>query len=179
METGIFFNRNEYVKRAEVAYSVDKALWSTRYSGVFYSDSLIKKLDGYNNLLNQKYNSLDSNMEDLKSNSFGGQLTFLDAVSRKNILYEKLGVRINRDITLSNSRVSLISGNLAKVTFNYNLNTKMYIRNTNNSSSNSGMISFFVKKINDKWLIYNQEETIKTKTIGKLNMVWDYESRPK
>lgn len=172
-----YLKPNEYVKRAEIAYSVDKALWNTKSSGVFNYNGIVNQLNQFSSQLNQKYNLTDSNIDDLKGQVFGGELSFLDIVSRRNALYEKLGVKINRNLILSNSRVSLMANNLVKVTYNYNLTTKMFIRNTNNSSVKNGMLSYFLKNVNNDWLIYSQEETINTQTLGKLNLVWDYEGK--
>lgn len=179
---GNLLKPDEFVTRAEISYSVDKMLWSKKNSGLINIQELYKILNNYTDILNLKYVTKDSNVDDLKEMSYGGQLNTLTMISKKNALYNKLNANVERDIELSHARLSSTAYNLIKVTFNYNLTSKTIIGSTVNSNNENGILTYFIKRLDNKWLVYNQtEEVIKPaagEVIGKLNLVWDYVSRP-
>lgn len=174
------FYPNEFVTRAEVAYSIDKLLWNQRNDGIIDNQALIDFTTRYNTLLNLKYNTNEIDMSDLRGMSYGGQLETLDFLTQRNSMYRNLGVRFERTVNIFNPTLLGVSYDLARVRFEYDLISKMLLGGNTSTITRNGFLTYSLKRVQDNWFIYDYLEATKDEAqpIGKLNMVWDYVGYP-
>lgn len=178
---GVLFKPDEFVTRAEVAYSIDKMLWnqSSDDNGLLQQD-LINLVNGYSGQETLKYNNMNSDMTDLMNISYGAQIDKLNLLSNKLSLYKNMGVSYYKTMNQTDTKVTALSGGLARVDSNYSLISKMFVGSNTNTTNQSGLLTYLLKKINDKWLVYGEDaQTTPVGTlqqIGKINLAWDYVS---